>query len=147
MHVSISFCPIDSRIVASEPWYSQYHVRKDLKDLETVSKYKIPHPDVDTGVVPRFNLDSSGSQDVAGASQFIEGKSRPPCYLHRQKIASCSTIEQHLHPHCIFGASSMRGEAARDREKSRMFRVLDTFRGHTFFGFDGGVQLFSRLFV
>ena len=59
-----------------------------------MTKYKPFNSNKSSRVVPYFDLDTSGCQDVSRVSQFIEGKSRPLCSLHRHKVAGRSTADQ-----------------------------------------------------
>ena len=47
-----------------------------------MTKYKLSNSNISSGVVPYFDLDTSGCQDVSRVSQFIAGKSRSLCNLH-----------------------------------------------------------------
>ena len=47
-----------------------------------MSKYKFSNSNIGSCVVPYFDLDTSGCQELFRASQFIEGKSRLLCSLH-----------------------------------------------------------------
>ena len=82
LDVCVPFLPLDSRIVASKPWQSKYHIRQNLQDLEVMSKYKFPNSNIGTRVVRYFDLDNFCCQNVSRVSQFIEGMLRPLCSLH-----------------------------------------------------------------
>ena len=82
LDVCVPFLPVDSLIVPSKPWQSKYHIRQNLGGLEVMSKYEFSNWNIGSRVVPYFDLDTSGCQDVSRVSQFIEGKSRPLCSLH-----------------------------------------------------------------
>ena len=47
-----------------------------------MTKYKLSNSNIGSRVVPYFDLDTSGCQDVSRVSQFIEGKLRRLCSLH-----------------------------------------------------------------
>ena len=83
-------------------------------------------------------------------SQFIEGKSRPLCSLHRHKVASRSTVDQQFHAG-VKGVVTTCANAPSNREQRRMLRFgsfnIDTSKCRIrsgFIGPGGGVQLFSR---
>ena len=82
LDVSVPFLPVDSWIVASKPCQFKYLIRQNLQDLEVMTKYKLSNSHISYCVVPYFDLDTSGCQDVSRVSQLIEGKSRPLCILH-----------------------------------------------------------------
>ena len=82
LDVGVPFLPVDSWVVASKPWYSKYQIRQSLQDLEVMTKYKLSNSNISSRVVPYFDLDTSGCQDVSRVSRFIEGKSGPLWSLH-----------------------------------------------------------------
>ena len=150
LDVGVSLLPVDSWIVASKPWWSKHYIRQNLQDLEVMTKYKLSNSNISSRVVPYFDLDTSCCQDMSRVSQFIEGKSRPLCRLHRHKVTSRSTVDQQFHAG-VEGVFTTCANAPSNREQRRMLRFSsldsDTSKRRILFGFigaGGGVQLFSR---
>ena len=115
-----------------------------------MTKYKLPNSNISSRVLPYFDLDTSCCQDMSRVSQFIEGKSRPLCRLHRHKVTSRSTVDQQFHAG-VEGVLTTCANAPSNREQRRMLRFSsfdsDTSKRRILFGFigaSGGVQLFSR---
>ena len=116
-----------------------------------MAKYRLSNWNISSRVVPYFDLDTSGCQDVSRVSQFIEGKSRPLCSLHRHKIAGRSTLNQQFHAG-VKGVFTTCANAPSNREQIRMLR-FGSFDSDTskcrilfeFMGAGGGVQLFWRM--
>ena len=115
-----------------------------------MTKYKLSNPNISSRVVLHFDLDTSGCEDVSRVSQFIEGKSRPLCSLHRHKVAGRYTVHQKFHAG-VKGVLTTCANAPSNREQRGMLRFgsfdIDTSKCRILFGFigaGGGVQLFSR---
>ena len=91
-YVRIPLLPVDSRILASKPWWPRYDIWQNLQNLEVMPKYDFSNSDISSRVVPYLDPETSSGQDVSRVGQLVEGKSRPLCSLHRQKVTRCFTV-------------------------------------------------------
>ena len=115
-----------------------------------MSKYEFCNPNIGSRVGSHLALDTSGCEDVSRVCQFVEGKSRPLCSLHRHEVTGCSTVDYKFHTG-VKGIITTCANAPSNREQRRMLRFssfdVDTPKCRILFGIagtDGGVQLFSR---
>ena len=114
-----------------------------------MSKYELSTSNINSPVVSHFDLDTSGGYDVSGVGQFVEGKSRPLCSLHRHEVTRFSTIDQKFYAG-VEGVVSTCANAPSNREQTRMLTFGsfhdDTPKCRILSGFvdaEGKVQLFS----
>ena len=112
--------PTDSWAVVSKVWYPKHHIWQNLENLKVMSKYQMSKTNIGWRVVPHLRLDKSGRHDLSCVSEFVEGKLRPLCCLHRNEITCFPTPKQHMYSCSIWRLLCMHRKTSSNRGQSGM---------------------------